>query len=477
MSYDPRVIAVALEDLLEEMRLWSSRASQTLAAASYIQRQARETAERALHKASVLLDEARRDEQHVLEISGAADALMIECRTARAEALSTLEQAEAELDDANSTLEFWEEELRKALAWLARAEARLERALHELRLAQTAYTNAQWELDRAQSRYRDCLNNKNRSNCDSESRALRAAQEEMQVAAHNLQLAREEVMRAEAEVAAARARVRCCTNAVKYATEAAQLASEAESEARQAVNSAERSLEFAHAASVSMLVAKEKVSEEVLAAEQMVAVVRDAVAATDEAALHLATADNAEESAQRYARGAEHELEYRLQLLYQLNRPDLHAGVSGRVAKGAAGMSMNPAAGQAAQWVDAGIRFVNVADLPDPEGISGQADFRKATEPEMRSGLRKLQEMRPVIESGAGNSSDYWADYDRRHGLEFADGYQRVYEAFYGMDCIKVNKDQNSYDIDNGRHRIWLAKQMGIEQLPIRIVERRGHGR
>lgn len=468
-STDPRVIAIALEDLSLEMRSWSVRAGQTLEASSYIQRQAKEVAERALQRASIVLDEARQDEEHVLGVCSAVDALLGECLEGRDVAAITLGQAERTLDDATSTLEHWEAELRKALAWLARAKARLARAIAEYRAAQWAFEQAERALERAQSRYQSCVNDKNRSNCNSEARDVNSAQDELRSAAYRLQLAEQEVIAAQAEVDEAQARVDCCSNAVGFSKQAVGVARAAESEAQQALNSAERSLEFAQAAEQAALVAKEKVGEEVAAAEQMLAVTRGAVSTTDEAATHLAAADAAEESAQRYARGAGHELEHKLQLLHQLNRPDLYASNAGAEV----GVRIAPTMGRVGTWVDEGVRFVSVADLPEPAGVSGSADFKKVSEPEMRAGIEKLQEMRPVIESGLGANSDYWADYDRRRGLEYVGGYQRVYEAFYGDDCIKVNDDGGSYDIDNGRHRIWLAKRMGVRQLPMRIIKRK----
>jgi exonuclease VII small subunit len=466
---DPRVIAIALEDLLQEMRSWSVRASQTLAAASHIQRQVREAAERALHHASVLLDEARQDAERVLKVRTTVDSLLAECQSGRDVAADTLAKAEEALSVATATLNYWEHELKKALAWLARAKARLARALAEYERARSAYEQAQWALERAQSRYQSCLNDKNRSNCNSEASDVSAAQDALRSAAYRLQLAEQEVIAAQAEVDAAQARVDCCTNAVDYATQAVGAARVAESAAQQALTAAEQSLEFAQAAERDTLVAEEKVGDEVATAEQMLVVTRSAISTTDEAATHLSTADGAEESAQRYARGAGHELEYKLQLLYQLNLPDLYVSNPGA----AFGVGVATTAGQTGTWIDEGIKFVKVADLPEPEGISGQADFRKITESRVRAGIEKLQEMKPLIEGGAGASSDYWADYDKRRGLGYAEGYQQVYDAFYGSDCIKVNNDQDAYDIDNGRHRIWLAKRMGVEQLPMRVVKRR----
>lgn len=129
-------------------------------------------------------------------------------------------------------------------------------------------------------------------------------------------------------------------------------------------------------------------------------------------------------------------------------------------------------ASSASCWVDSGIRALNPADLPDPSEIETEG-FSKVSEEMMRIGLQRLQEMRPVIESGVGASSDYWAEYDRAHGLDYEHGYQRVYESFYGGDAIRVNWDGTNYDIINGRHRVWLARRMGIDWLPVRVVERR----
>lgn len=124
------------------------------------------------------------------------------------------------------------------------------------------------------------------------------------------------------------------------------------------------------------------------------------------------------------------------------------------------------------QWVNRGIQDVAVADLPDPEGISDESDFSKVSMQEMEIGLQRLQEIKPLVDNGVGANSDYWANYDQAHKLDYVHGYQRVYEAFYGAQPIKVYKDGSTYDINGGRHRIWLAKRMGISILPMRVFER-----
>jgi hypothetical protein len=116
------------------------------------------------------------------------------------------------------------------------------------------------------------------------------------------------------------------------------------------------------------------------------------------------------------------------------------------------------------------VREVILADLPAIEDINGPGDFHKVSLIEMQAGLQRLQEMLPVIQSGAGAGSDYWADYDRAHGLDYPNGSQRVYEAFYGQDAIRVECTGEGYDVIDGRHRIWLARRMGWVRLPVRVI-------
>jgi hypothetical protein len=123
------------------------------------------------------------------------------------------------------------------------------------------------------------------------------------------------------------------------------------------------------------------------------------------------------------------------------------------------------------QWVERGVVMVDVAVLPMPEDISNALDFQKIPVDEMKAGLKMLQEMLPIIESGVGASNEYWTKRDNELGLDYPNGYLRIYEAFYGHDAIRVEKSGNNYDIVNGRHRVWLAKQIGIGRLPVSLVE------
>jgi hypothetical protein len=145
---------------------------------------------------------------------------------------------------------------------------------------------------------------------------------------------------------------------------------------------------------------------------------------------------------------------------------DLLAGVAGTFA---AGFSAHK---PGEDWKDSNIQMINVKDIPNPDEIKDGEDFKKVSIEDMKAGIQRWQEMRSTIDSGAGNSSDYWSGIDQKRGLDYSSGYQRVYDAFYGQDAIRVVKNGNNYDIINGRHRIWLVKQMGIDQIPIHLIEK-----
>src|ERR1043165_1769798 len=174
MSADPRILIVALEDLLQELGLWSSAAVHTLGVGYNAQRQARENAERGFHQASIVLNEAQSDQEHINQLLSDLTPQLAQCEAGKISAHDTLSEAQNALNESTYTLEFWEEELREALAWLARAEARLARAIDEYERARSAFERAKWNLERAESRYRACMNDRNRSNCNSEARAVNA---------------------------------------------------------------------------------------------------------------------------------------------------------------------------------------------------------------------------------------------------------------------------------------------------------------
>lgn len=125
------------------------------------------------------------------------------------------------------------------------------------------------------------------------------------------------------------------------------------------------------------------------------------------------------------------------------------------------------------RWMELGIQDVEIQKLPDIEEITGEKDFGKVSKDAMEAGIKRYSEMKQIIDSGEGNHREYWAKIDKAKGLEYSNGYQRIYESFYGNDPIRIERDGDKHTVINGRHRVWLAKQMGIKTLPASIVERK----
>lgn len=114
---------------------------------------------------------------------------------------------------------------------------------------------------------------------------------------------------------------------------------------------------------------------------------------------------------------------------------------------------------------DVDLTLVDLSDSP----VADTGDFHKVSAQEMEEGLRKLQDVvAPAVAQGA--DGDYFSRLDATQGLNYARGYRRIYDAFYGQDCIRLEKVGDRYQVVNGYHRLFLARQMGIKTLPARIV-------
>lgn len=125
------------------------------------------------------------------------------------------------------------------------------------------------------------------------------------------------------------------------------------------------------------------------------------------------------------------------------------------------------------EWVDRGIQDVAVdkIDTSDMTHVNGPEDFKKVSYDEMAKGFQKLETVvQPGVEKGAGGDDFY--KLDQQQGLDYANGYQRVYDAFYGGDAIKLEKDGEDYRVINGAHRLYVAKELGIQTVPARVKER-----
>ncbi len=124
-----------------------------------------------------------------------------------------------------------------------------------------------------------------------------------------------------------------------------------------------------------------------------------------------------------------------------------------------------------------GFRWVALSEIDltkQLEGVGGSEDFLKVPYDEMRQGLADLRdEILPAMEANGGRRADYFRDLDQRAGRQYADGLQRVYEAFFGEgDFIYlVRRPDGTLDLINGRHRLKVAKDLGWDAIPAQVRE------
>ena len=110
-------------------------------------------------------------------------------------------------------------------------------------------------------------------------------------------------------------------------------------------------------------------------------------------------------------------------------------------------------------------------DIQSPNDFSSEEKYQG-----MRREVEMLKQMKPAVSQNAnGDTFDSW-DKTNQIGHYSPEshtrGYQDIYHSYYGNnDCIALSpKKDGGYDIINGRHRIYLAREAGMKSVPVRIV-------
>lgn len=121
-------------------------------------------------------------------------------------------------------------------------------------------------------------------------------------------------------------------------------------------------------------------------------------------------------------------------------------------------------------WVEQGIIDVPISQIDTSDSsVQGAQDFRKVSHEQMVDGLQKLEEVvRPAVQNGA--DGDYFSELDAEEGLDVADGYRRIYDAFYGGEPIRLERIGERYQVTNGQHRLFVAQELGLESIPASVT-------
>lgn len=120
-----------------------------------------------------------------------------------------------------------------------------------------------------------------------------------------------------------------------------------------------------------------------------------------------------------------------------------------------------------------GFQWVRLESISSADNLRLEDKFQKVSEAEVRTGFSLLKnEILPAIESDQTLSSEYFAELDRKMDRAYAQGSQRVYDAFFGTDCVTLDQGRGGgiHGVTNGRHRIAVAKSLGWVAVPAKVI-------
>ena len=110
--------------------------------------------------------------------------------------------------------------------------------------------------------------------------------------------------------------------------------------------------------------------------------------------------------------------------------------------------------------------------LVDFDPIAGPADFERLSMPQMRAGVRLLEErVLPALRRGFGREQIRAMDVEAGTAGS-PDGLLAVYDAFFGGEehAVVVNRrPDGTFSVEAGRHRFWVAQRLLLDELPVLI--------
>jgi len=118
-----------------------------------------------------------------------------------------------------------------------------------------------------------------------------------------------------------------------------------------------------------------------------------------------------------------------------------------------------------------GIREVPISQIDTSDREITEGDFGKGYSPDdLKWALNALEEVvLPAL--AAGHGRDYFAGRDAAEGRMGTRSYSDTYSGFFSDDnAIRLAWSEGRYHVENGYHRIWLARQTGRSHVPARVV-------
>jgi hypothetical protein len=145
--------------------------------------------------------------------------------------------------------------------------------------------------------------------------------------------------------------------------------------------------------------------------------------------------------------------------------PSSASGSAGHLASPDAAKAGGGSAGPALETfpLPAGFTWIPLDQVETGDLIP--SDFRKVSEGEIERGFGFLmREILPRIQGGSPADADVFRERS---------GARRACEAFFGLDAIRLERRTGDpvFSVTNGRHRIHVARRLGLSHVPARAVE------
>lgn len=119
-----------------------------------------------------------------------------------------------------------------------------------------------------------------------------------------------------------------------------------------------------------------------------------------------------------------------------------------------------------------GFALVPLTTIVLANEVQGPADFDAGQNlADLRWAVRALLDVVLPAASSVPEARSYLAARDAREGLSGPRSYVATYEGFFGDTAIRLSPlPDGTFDVVNGRHRIWLLREEYAQMVPARIA-------
>lgn len=116
------------------------------------------------------------------------------------------------------------------------------------------------------------------------------------------------------------------------------------------------------------------------------------------------------------------------------------------------------------------LSTINQTDIQSAEDFADSEKYAG-----MRRETQMLTQMEPALSQGADVETFHQWDEANQIGHyspdQYVRGYADVYHSYHGDEAVALSGNgDGTYDVINGRHRIAVAREMGLQKIPAKIL-------